>query len=83
MGELYKKDEPHVYIRRPNGKMIRFLLERKFPEKYGKHPKIDSPQKTGVVLIGDTPQKPAKCPEASIKARKFKSMLAMVRKTKG
>jgi hypothetical protein len=85
MGELYKKDGdevPHLYVRRPNGKMMRFLLEWKFPEKYGKHPKIDIPQKTGVVLIGDTPKKPATCPEASLKTRKWKSMSAMVRKTK-
>jgi hypothetical protein len=85
-GELYKdglgNEVPHLYIRRPDAKMIRFLLERKRPEKWGKHPKIDTPQKTGVVLVSDTPKKPAKCPEASIKARKWKSMAAMVRKTK-
>jgi hypothetical protein len=83
MGELYKKDGyevPHVYVRRPNGKMMRFLLERKFPEKYGKHPKnIDIPRKTGVVLIDDTPKKPAKCSAASIKARRWKSLSRRVR----
>ena len=85
MGELYKKDGyevPHLYVRPPDGKMSRFLLERRRPEKWGKHPKIDIPQKGGMVLIGDTPKK-QKCPEASIKARKWKSMAAMVRKTKG
>jgi len=84
-GELYKKDGhevPHLYVRPPDGKMSRFLLERRRPEKWGKHPKIDIPQKGGMVLIGDTPKK-QKCPEASIKARKWKSMAAMVRKTKG
>jgi hypothetical protein len=85
MGELYKKDGvevPHLYVRRPNGKMMRFLLELLYPEKYGKHPKIDIPQKTGVVLIGGTPEKPAKkCPPASIKARKWKSISTMIRKT--
>ena len=86
MGELYKKDGcevPHLYVRRPNGKMMRFLLELMYPEKYGKHPKIDIPQKTGVVLIGGTPEKPEKkCPAASIKVRKWKSISAMIRKTK-
>lgn len=83
-GELYKKDGaevPHLYIRPPDWKMCRFLLERRRPEKWGKHPKIDIPQKGGMVLIGDTPKK-QKCPEASIKARKWKSMAAIIRKTK-
>jgi hypothetical protein len=86
MGELYKKEDgrevPHLYVRRPNGKMMRFLLERKFPEKYGKHPKVDVPQQGGVVLIG-APMKPKKtCAAASIKARQWKALSRRLRETK-
>jgi hypothetical protein len=85
MGEPYKKDGrevPHLYVRRPNGKMMRFLLERKFPEKYGKHPKVDVPQQGGVVLIG-APMKPKKtCAAASIKARQWKALSRRLRETK-
>ena len=83
MGELYKKEDgrevPHLYVRRPNGKMIRFLLARKFPEKYGKHPKVDVPQQGGIVLIG-APKKPKKtCAAASIKARQWKALSRRLR----
>jgi hypothetical protein len=30
--------------------MIQFLLESRFPDKYGKHPKIDVPQQGGIVF---------------------------------
>jgi hypothetical protein len=74
---------PDVYIRPPNGKMIRFLLELLRPEEFGKHPKIDVPHKTGVLVIGGPAKKPEKkCPAASIKVRKWKSMSALIRKTK-
>ncbi len=86
MGEPYKDElgheVPHLYVRRPNGKMLRFLLESLRPEVYGKHPKVDIPQKGGVILVSEVTKKPAKCSAASIKARKWKSMSAMVRKTK-
>jgi hypothetical protein len=86
MGEPYKDElgyeVPHLYVRRPNGKMLRFLLEWLRPEVYGKHPKVDIPQKGGVILVSEVTKKPAKCSAASIKARKWKSMSAMVRKTK-
>jgi len=49
-GVLYNEDDPHLYIRPPNEKMIRSLLEWKRPEKWGKHPKVDSPQKSGIVF---------------------------------
>ena len=86
MGELYKKEDgrevPHLYVRRPNGKMIRFLLARKFPEKYGKHPKVDVPQQGGIVLIG-APKKPKKtCAAASIKARQWKALSRRLRDAK-
>jgi hypothetical protein len=62
--------------------MMRFLLERKFPEKYGKHPKVDAPQQGGVVLIG-APMKPKKtCAAASIKARQWKALSRRLREAK-
>ena len=33
-------------------KMLRFLLEWKFPEKWSKHRKIDVPHNTGVLVVG-------------------------------
>jgi hypothetical protein len=86
MGELYKNEDgrevPHLYVRRPNGKMMRFLLERKFPEKYGKHPKVDVPQQAGMVLIG-APMKPKRTvAPASIKARQWKALSRRVGETK-
>jgi hypothetical protein len=86
MGELYKNEHgvevPHLYVRRPNGKMMRFLLERKFPEKYGKHPKVDVPQQGGVVLIG-APKKPKRTvAPASVKARQWKAFSRRVREAK-
>jgi hypothetical protein len=73
---------PDLYIRRPNGKMIRFLMELLRPKEFGKHPKIEVPQRTGVLVIGGPANKPEKeCPAASIKVRKWKSISAMIRKT--
>src|SRR6266566_2255590 len=52
--DAYLRDEngkPVVEtIRKPNGKMLRFLLESRCPEKWGKDPKIDVPQKGGVLV---------------------------------
>lgn len=39
-------------IRNPNGKMLRFILERERPETYGKHRKIDIPHNGGVLVVG-------------------------------
>ena len=59
--DAYLRDEngdPVVEtIRNPNGKMLRFYLEWRRPEKWGKRPKIDVPQRYA----------------ASIKARQWKS----------
>jgi hypothetical protein len=48
-------------------------LEWLRPEKWGKHRKIDGPQKGGVLVIGDITPKPENSSAASIKARKWKS----------
>jgi hypothetical protein len=66
-------------VRKPNGKMLRFLLEWWRPEEWGKHRKIDVPRKGGVVIIGDIAKKSTNCSTASIKARKWKSGLRMIR----
>jgi hypothetical protein len=75
--DAYLRDEngnPVVEtIRKANPKMLRFLLEWLRPEKWGKHRKIDVPQKGGVLVIGDITTKPENSSAASIKARKWKS----------
>ena len=53
--------------------MIRFLLELRWPEKWGKNPKTDRPQTGGVIVIGDVTKKPENGSTASIKARQWKS----------
>ena len=66
---------------RPNSKMLRFLLEWKLPEKYGKRRKRDIPQSGGVLVIGG-PKKPEINNAASIKAREWKSISRKVRTLK-
>ena len=82
--EAYLRDENEIpvveTIRNPNLKMCRFLLEWKYPEKYGKHPKVDIPHQGGVVLIGAQPKKT--CPPASIKARQWKALSRRFREIK-
>ena len=63
----------------PNGRMIRFYLERFRPDKWGKNPKIDRPQSGGVLVIGDATKQPQTCPPASIGARRWKSFSKKVR----
>ncbi len=64
-------------------KMIRFLLEWKRPEVYGKHPKIDVPRRCGVFVIHGAPSdKPKNGSAPSVKARKFKAAMRMIRETK-
>ena len=63
------------------GKMLRFLLEWKFPEKWGKHRKIDVPHNTGVLVVGlphDIPNKVNNGTAASVKARKWKAGRRMI-----
>ena len=68
------------------GKMLRFLLEWERPEKWGKHPKINVPHNTGVLVIGDiphdNPKKVNNGTAASVKARKWKAGMRMIQKTK-
>jgi len=45
-------------------------------------PKIDVPQKGGVLVIGDFTEKPENSSAASIKARKWKSRSRRIREAK-
>jgi hypothetical protein len=54
--DAYKKDEngnpvPET-VRKYDSKMIRWLLERRLPDKYGERPKTGVTHKTGVLVIG-------------------------------
>jgi hypothetical protein len=69
-----------------NGKMLRFLLEWFRPERYGKHRKIDVPQQGGVLVVGgvrrDIPNKVNNGTAKSVRTRKWKAGLRMVREEK-
>ena len=86
--DAYLRDEngdPVVEtIRKPNGKMMRFYLVWKRPEKWSKHPKIDVPHHSGVLVVGATTKKPENttATAASIKVRKWKSLSRMIAKAK-
>ena len=71
---------------RERAKMLRFLLEWRRPEKWGKDPKIDVPHNTGVLVVGgiphDNPKKVNNGTAASVKARKWKAGMRMIQKTK-
>jgi hypothetical protein len=84
--DAYATDENGNFIveavRRPNFKMIRFLLEWVRPEKCGKHRKNDIPQTGGVLVIGERTEKPDNSCAASIKARQWKSRSRTIEKAK-
>jgi hypothetical protein len=67
-------------VRRANPKMIRFLLEWLRPDKWGKHRKVDVPHHCAVLVIGA--DKPKNSTAASVKARKWKARMRMIRETK-
>jgi hypothetical protein len=82
---------PDAYLRDENGnpvpetirqvdrKAIRYLLKSLCPEKYGKNPKIDIPQKGGVLVIGDEIKKPKYNTAASVKANQWKAEWRRIR----
>ena len=84
--DAYARDENGKPIedgpRRPNSKMLRFYLEWKLPEKYGKRRKRDIPQSGGVLVIGGPTKKPEINNAASIKARNWKSVSRKLREPK-
>ena len=64
--------------------MIRFLLEWLRPDKWGKHRKVDVPRHCAVLVIrGAASDKPKNSTAASVKARKLKAAMRMIRETKG
>ena len=71
--------------RKAFGRMLRFLLEWKFPDKWGKNPKIEVPHHGGVLIVGDVsndiPHKANKGPAASVRARKWKAAWRMTHET--
>jgi hypothetical protein len=76
--DAYAMDEygmPIVQAYYPrSGKWIRYFLERKLPEKWGKHPKVAVPRTGGVFRLGESTKKPENNSAASIRARKWKSL---------
>ena len=88
---------PDAYLRDENGypvpdtvrhakpKMVRLVLVRLRPEKFGKDRKIDVPHQGGVLVVGgnhDIPKKVNKGPAASVKARQWKAEWRMVQEEK-
>ncbi|MGA8820540.1 MAG: hypothetical protein WB624_24885 [Xanthobacteraceae bacterium] len=87
---------PDAYLRDENGnpvvetvleknpKMIRFFLELRLPDEFGKRRKIDRPQKGGVLVVGAAPKKlkTSAATAASIKARRWKTAARMIRQAK-
>jgi hypothetical protein len=70
---------------RTYGKMLRFLMEWRCPDKWGKDRKIEMPPHCGVLVIGhsphDIPHEVSKGPAASVKARKWKAARRMINET--
>jgi hypothetical protein len=70
---------------RTYGKMLRFLMEWRCPDKWGKDRKIEMPPHCGVLVIGhsphDIPHEVSKGPAASVKARKWKAAWRMIHET--
>ena len=86
--DAYLRDEngnPVVEtIRNGDPKMLRYYLEWKCPDEFGKRRKIDLPRNCSVLVVGATPKKfdTSKATAASIKARQWKSRSRIVAKAK-
>jgi hypothetical protein len=84
--DAYLKDEngspiPET-IRKLDKKAIKFLLEWYRPERWGKHPKIDAPRQSGVLIIGgDVTKKREYDTTASIAARRWKAGSRIIQET--
>jgi hypothetical protein len=61
-------------IRKPNPKMMRFYLEWKLPERYGKPRKKNIARTGGVLIVGERSKRPKASYEASIRARQWKAV---------
>lgn len=84
--DAYLKDENGIpvleTVRKANPKMLRFLLEWMFPDRWGKHRKRDVPHNGGVLVIGDITKKPENSSAASSKARQWKALSRRIREAK-
>lgn len=86
--DAYLRDEsgnPVVEaIRKPNLKMLRWLLERVCPDEFSRNRKIGVPHQRGVLVVGATPKKVenSTATTASIRVRKWKAGWRMIQKTK-
>jgi hypothetical protein len=68
---------------RPNSKMLRYLMEYRWPEVYGKNRKIAVPENTGVLVVGgNAPKKPEYDTTASVRVRRWKALARKVRQAK-
>jgi hypothetical protein len=72
MGVKYPGSE--VYMTPPNGRMLRFLLKLRRPEKYGKRRKVKATRPSHVLVIGEPAQKRQYNTAASIQVRRWKSL---------
>jgi hypothetical protein len=80
--DAYLKDEngnpvPET-IRKLDKKAIKFLLELWCPGTYGTNPKIDVPQKGGVLVLGGVKKKSGDNSAASVRANKWKAAFRRV-----
>jgi hypothetical protein len=86
--DAYLRDEngnPVVEtIQNGDPKMLRYYLEWKCPDEFGKRRKNDIPRNCSVLVIGATPKKlnTNKATAASIKARQWKSRSRIIREAK-
>jgi hypothetical protein len=75
--EAYATDANGNYIeegiRKPNPKMLRFYLEWKLPERWGKRRKRDIAQTGGVLIVGERTKRPKSSYEPSTRARQWKA----------
>ena len=69
-------------VYKPSGKMVRSLLEWKYPERWGKYRKPDVPHNTGVVVVGGLRKEPKNRPVASIRARRWKAFAKKINEAK-
>ena len=72
MGVKYPGSE--AYVKRPDVKMLRFLLALMCPETYAKRRKVEATHRNGVFVIGEPARKRQCNTAASVQARQWKSL---------
>jgi hypothetical protein len=71
MGETYRGTD--AYLKRPNVKMLKFLLKLLLPEKYGKRRKDKATHRSAVLIVGQ-PAKREYNTAASVQTRRWKAL---------